>query len=70
MVLFLDRVGTITTKSKAEFYRKSFMEIESFNYKWFVEDFYMNNQMAFQCMYKNEFMMGPTKEFYANGQFD
>ena len=68
ITFYLNNVGDITIKSKAEYFRKSQIDPQSFVYKGNVEDYYLNNQKAFECFFKDGNLTGKTKSFYQNGQ--
>jgi len=68
ITLYLDNVGSITAKSRAQFYRKSQIDHKNFIYKGIVEDYYLNNQKAYQSVFQNGNLNGKTKCYYQNGQ--
>lgn len=68
IIFYLDNVGSITTKSNAQFYRKSQIDNKNFIYKGIVEDFYLNKQKAFQYEFQNGNLAGKTMCYYPNGQ--
>ena len=68
MTLYLDKVGNITTKLNAQYYRKLRIDDKNFIYKGIVEDFYVNNQKAFQYEFQNGNIVGRTMCYYPNGQ--
>lgn len=68
LILYLDNVGNITTKSRAQFYRKSQIDHKNFIYTGIVEDFYLNNQKAFQYEFQNGNQTGKTMCYYPSGQ--
>ena len=67
ITFYLNGVGDITTKKKANYYRKTQISRKSFNYSNSISDFYMNGQIAFSSNIINGFLNGKASAFYKNG---
>lgn len=68
IIFYLNEVGDITTKKKANYYRKTKIDINIFNYSKFISDYYMNGQLAFNTTIFDGFLSGKVNAFYKNGK--
>ncbi|MBN1253635.1 MAG: hypothetical protein JXR51_00335 [Bacteroidales bacterium] len=70
VLFYLDNVGDITINSKAEFYRKTQISMQTFDLSNKVTDYYMNNQISYECEINNGFFDGKVNSYYKNGQLE
>jgi len=68
IIFYLDKVGSICTNNKACYIRKSIIDSTSFNYSYFIEDFFSNGEKAYECHYKDAILDGSVKSYFPNGR--
>jgi antitoxin component YwqK of YwqJK toxin-antitoxin module len=67
VIFYLDNVGDITTKKRAEFYRETVMG-DSLGFYNNISDFYLNNHIAFKYLYDSKCDKQLVTSYYKNGQ--
>lgn len=68
LTFYFNEEGNITTKSKADFYRKAKLNTNILAYSGKLSDYFMNGQKAYECNYINNRLNGSVKCFYTNGK--
>lgn len=65
--LYLDNVGDITTKKRAEFYRLTVIG-DTLGFNNNISDFYLNNNIAYKYLHDSEIDKYRVTSYYKNGQ--
>lgn len=65
--IYLDNVGDITTKKKAEFYRETYIG-DSLGFYNNISDFYLDNSIAYTNVYDSVCAKQRVTSYYKNGQ--
>jgi hypothetical protein len=68
VTFFLDKVGDITTKVRADFYRTTCMDSLIYNYSGEVKDYYIGGPKAYECTYSSNSLNGRVISYFNNGQ--
>ena len=68
LLFYLNRIGDITTKSHSYYYRKAKINKDHLYYEGIVQDFYKDNQLAFQQEFENGLLNGSTVQYNENGK--
>lgn len=70
LIFYLDEVGDITTKGKASYYRSTSIVIDNvtLGFSGSTNDYFINNQKAWEGNYTNGNLNGEVKSYYQNNQ--